>query len=72
MPPRSPFEAIRSGFALIPANRRDEGLMTAWSIRRNSSLAVLDKLLDRLGMIDRDRERGLAERLRTEAQRRHR
>jgi ribose transport system ATP-binding protein len=59
-PPRSPFEAIRNGFALIPANRRDEGLMTSWSIRRNSSLAVLDKLLDRLAMIDRDRERGLA------------
>ncbi len=58
--PRSPFEAIRNGLALIPANRRDEGLMTSWSIRRNSSLAVLDKLLDRLGMIDRDRERGLA------------
>jgi ABC-type sugar transport system ATPase subunit len=60
VPPRSPFEAIRNGFALIPANRRDEGLMTSWSIRRNASLAVLDKLLDRLGMIDRDRERGLA------------
>jgi ABC-type sugar transport system ATPase subunit len=59
-PPRSPFEAIRQGFALIPANRRDEGLMTAWSIRRNASLAVLDKLLDRLGLIDRKRERGLA------------
>jgi ABC-type sugar transport system ATPase subunit len=58
--PRSPFEAIRQGFALIPANRRDEGLMTSWSIRRNASLAVLDKLLDRLGMIDRTRERGLA------------
>ena len=58
--PRSPFEAIRQGFALIPANRRDEGLMTSWSIRRNASLAVLDKLLDRLGMIDRSRERGLA------------
>ena len=27
-PPRSPFEAIKQGFALIPANRRDEGLMT--------------------------------------------
>ena len=59
-PPRSPFEAIRQGFAMIPANRRDEGLMTSWSIRRNASLAVLDKLLDRLGMIDRGRERGLA------------
>ncbi|MBA3451149.1 MAG: sugar ABC transporter ATP-binding protein, partial [Chloroflexia bacterium] len=36
-PPRSPFDAIRQGFALIPANRRDEGLLTSWSIRRNSS-----------------------------------
>jgi ribose transport system ATP-binding protein len=34
--------------------------MTSWSIRRNASLAVLDKLLDRLGLIDRGRERGLA------------
>jgi ABC-type sugar transport system ATPase subunit len=59
-PPKSPFDAIRQGFALIPANRRDEGLMTSWSIRRNASLAVLDKLLDRLGLIDRGRERGLA------------
>jgi ABC-type sugar transport system ATPase subunit len=59
-PPRSPFDAIRQGFALVPANRRDEGLMTSWSIRRNASLAVLDKLLDRLGLIDRGRERALA------------
>jgi ABC-type sugar transport system ATPase subunit len=58
-PPRSPFEAIKQGFALVPANRRDEGLMTAWSIRRNASLAVLDKLLDRLGLIDRSQERKL-------------
>jgi ABC-type sugar transport system ATPase subunit len=59
-PPRSPFEAIRQGLALIPANRRDEGLMTSWSIRRNASLAVLDRLLDRLGLIDRSKERALA------------
>ncbi|MCA9877399.1 MAG: sugar ABC transporter ATP-binding protein, partial [Thermomicrobiales bacterium] len=58
-PPRSPFDAIRQGFALIPANRRDEGLMTDWSVRRNASLAVLDKLLDHLGLIDRARERQL-------------
>jgi len=59
--PRSPWEAIKRGVALVPANRRDEGLMTAWSIRRNASLAVLDKLLDRLGLIDRTAERGLAD-----------
>jgi ABC-type sugar transport system ATPase subunit len=59
-PPKSPFDAIRQGFALVPANRRDEGLMTAWSVRRNASLAVLDRLLDKLGLIDRTKERGLA------------
>ena len=59
--PKSPFEAIRQGFALIPANRRDEGLMTGWSIRRNASLCVLDDLLDRLGLIDRKKEGGLAD-----------
>jgi ribose transport system ATP-binding protein len=58
-PPRSPFDAIKQGFALVPANRRDEGLMTSWSVRRNASLAVLDKLLDRLGLIDRTEERKL-------------
>ena len=59
VPPRSPFDAIKQGFALVPANRRDEGLMTSWSIRRNASLAVLDKLLDRMGLIDRTQERKL-------------
>lgn len=58
--PTSPFEAIRQGIALIPANRRDEGLMTDWSIRRNASLCVLDTLLDRLGLIDRKKEGALA------------
>jgi ABC-type sugar transport system ATPase subunit len=59
-PARSPFAAIRQGLALVPANRRDEGLMTGWSIRRNASLAVLDRLLVVLGVIDRRGERRLA------------
>ena len=58
--PRSPFQAIKSGLALVPANRRDEGLMTNWSIRRNTSLAVLDKLLDAMGIVNRKKERRLA------------
>ena len=56
----SPFEAIRHGLALVPANRREEGLMTSWSIRRNTSLPVLDRLLVALGVIDRRGERRLA------------
>ena len=56
----SPFQAIKNGLALVPANRRDEGLMTAWSIRRNMSLPVLDRLLFKLGVIDRRGERNLS------------
>jgi ABC-type sugar transport system ATPase subunit len=59
-PARSPFDAIRRGLALVPANRREEGLMLSWSIRRNTSLAVLDRLLVALGVIDRRSERRLA------------
>jgi ribose transport system ATP-binding protein len=57
--PKSPFQAIKQGLALVPANRRDEGLMQGWSIRRNSSLAVLDSLLVALGIVDRKAEREL-------------
>lgn len=51
--PASPFAAIRRGLALIPASRREQGLMMDWSIARNATLLVLDKLLNRLGLIDR-------------------
>ena len=57
---KSPFHAIKHGLALVPANRRDEGLMTSWSIRRNTSLPVLDRLLVALGIINRGSERRLA------------
>jgi ABC-type sugar transport system ATPase subunit len=59
-PAKTPFEAIKHGLALVPANRREEGLMTSWSIRRNTSLPVLDRLLIALGVIDRRGERRLA------------
>jgi ABC-type sugar transport system ATPase subunit len=58
---RSPREAIKQGFALIPANRRDEGLMTSWSIRRNITLVVLANLANRLGFVDRRAQRRVAE-----------
>ena len=45
------------GWALIPESRREQGLMMDWSIARNTTLVVLDKLLSRLGLIDRRRVR---------------
>jgi ABC-type sugar transport system ATPase subunit len=60
-PVGSPLQAIKQGFALIPANRRDEGLMTDWSIRRNMTLVVLDRLAKWRQFIDRRAQRRVAE-----------
>jgi ABC-type sugar transport system ATPase subunit len=43
---------MRRGWALIPESRREQGLMMDWSIARNTVLLVLEKLLNRLGLID--------------------
>jgi ABC-type sugar transport system ATPase subunit len=51
--PATPLAAMRRGWALIPESRRDQGLMMDWSIARNTTLLVLDKLLSRLGLIDK-------------------
>src|SRR4051812_14258497 len=48
----SPQAAMRAGWALIPASRRDQGLLMDWSIGRNMTLLVLDKLLGRHRLID--------------------
>ncbi len=48
----SPLAAIRRGWAMIPESRREQGLMMDWSIARNTTLLVLDKLLSRLGWIN--------------------
>jgi ribose transport system ATP-binding protein len=42
--PKSPKEAIASGIALVPEERRTEGLFTALSIRRNIPLMNITKL----------------------------
>jgi len=51
--PTSPLAAMRRGWALIPASRREQGLMMDWSIARNATLLVLGKLLNPLRLIDK-------------------
>jgi ABC-type sugar transport system ATPase subunit len=60
-PPRSPSEAMRRGLGLVPRNRREEGLIMGWPLRKNATLLVLERLCDRLCIIDRARERHEAE-----------
>ncbi|MCC6894835.1 MAG: sugar ABC transporter ATP-binding protein [Anaerolineae bacterium] len=58
--PRSPRHAIRSGIALVPEDRKGQGLFTALPIRNNISISIL-KLLSHLGIIDRKRENAVVE-----------
>jgi ribose transport system ATP-binding protein len=52
----SPGTARSAGMALIPEDRKTEGLMLPMSVRDNLSFASLDRL-SRHGVIDRDKER---------------
>jgi rhamnose transport system ATP-binding protein len=56
----SPRRAIARGMALVPASRREQGLVMGWSLRRNAVLLVLRRLLNRLGLIAAGRSAELA------------
>ena len=62
--PKSPREAKSSaiGMALIPEDRKTEGLMLPMSVGANLSFAALDRIA-RGGVLDRDREAGLIHRM---------
>ncbi len=63
---RSPRDAVgRAGIALVPEDRKTEGLLLSMSVRDNVSLAVLRRI-SRLGVLRRGLEQRLA---RTEAAR---
>ncbi|HKW29677.1 MAG TPA: ATP-binding cassette domain-containing protein, partial [Verrucomicrobiae bacterium] len=57
----APREAIDHGIYLVPENRRSEGLIVEMSVRENVSLPSL-RQLSRGGLIQRKRERSVAQR----------
>jgi ribose transport system ATP-binding protein len=52
---RSPQDAIRAGIALIPEDRKTEGLLLPLSVRQNLALAILGRL-SRFGFVRRAAE----------------
>jgi ribose transport system ATP-binding protein len=54
--PRSPAEALRAGIAFLPEERKTEGIFVGLGVSANMSLSVVRRL-QRLGVIDRKRER---------------
>ncbi len=57
--PRSPRQAIRAGIALVPEDRKTEGLLLPLSVGDNLTLAVLGRE-SRFGVLRRRRLRSLA------------
>jgi rhamnose transport system ATP-binding protein len=60
LPNGKPLAAMAAGMALVPEDRRQQGLVMAMGIDQNVALASLREL-SRLGLIRRSRERKLAE-----------
>jgi ABC-type sugar transport system ATPase subunit len=54
--PRTPRDAIAAGIALLPEDRKRQGLVLDAAIRENASLPTLSSLA-RAGVVDRRRER---------------
>jgi rhamnose transport system ATP-binding protein len=59
LPPGSPTAAMAAGVALVPEDRRQQGLVMDFSIERNIALASLDAV-QRGGLIPRGAERKFA------------
>ena len=59
---RTPADAVRAGIAMIPEDRKDDGLLLPQSITCNATLATHD-LYSRLGWLLRNREDAAVERV---------
>ncbi|MFC2145546.1 sugar ABC transporter ATP-binding protein, partial [Actinomycetota bacterium] len=47
----TPWASKKMGWSLIPAERHRQGLMTDWNIRDNLNIAIIEKLLSKIGLI---------------------
>jgi ABC-type sugar transport system ATPase subunit len=56
---KSPKDAIRAGMALVPEDRKSQGLVLPFSVESNISMASLDRL-SRYGFLHRTGERKMA------------
>ena len=57
---KSPLQAMNHGIALVPEDRKAQGLFGAQSIKNNISSNVIDSLIGRTRLIDRKAEKALA------------
>jgi rhamnose transport system ATP-binding protein len=70
LPPGDPRAALRGGVALVPEDRRQQGLFMPASITRNIAVTVLDRIR-RFGLVRARDERVIAEEWSTKLQLKH-
>ena len=56
----SPENLVDLGWGFIPANRREEGLMLDWSILKNVSIVIIQRLLNRFGLINHRKDKQIS------------
>lgn len=54
---KNPKEAIKSGFGLLPEDRKKQGLLLEQSIRVNTTLAAMGKITNGFGVINHKKEK---------------
>lgn len=55
---KSPWDAIRQGIALVPENRKEQGIIPQMGVGYNISIAVLKEFIRRVG-VKKEKERGI-------------
>lgn len=53
---KSPYEALKIGIALIPEDRKNQGLILESSVKNNVSLSALNKIRNKYKFIDKAKE----------------
>jgi L-arabinose transport system ATP-binding protein len=58
---KSPEEAIENGLVLVPEDRKTQGILPNMSVNANISIGILKNIVNKLGFINTDKEKKIAE-----------
>lgn len=58
---RSPKDAINYGLVMVPEDRKTQGILANMSVGENISVSILDRILGKLGLIDKKKEEDVVE-----------
>ena len=58
--PKNPTQAVKRGIALVPEERRKEGVFVKDSLYANATISSLNKFLNKIGFVSKSRQRDAA------------